>query len=906
MALRKNFFLIKPAISKDEQTRVITQAEEIVHHRFIILSKKIKFGKKINWQTNFAGKSWPMEPYEEFRNNNYDFDSEKYIGDIKLPWELNKHLYFQELAKAYLVTQEEKYLREFIEQINDWIEKNPYEVGVNWTEGLIACHRATSWIIALDAFETELDPQLLKKIRNSLYEHALFIEKTYEFTSRASNHLIGELCAQILLSSRFPEFIDSQKRLDFAITNLEEELGKQVYPDGVDYEMSTSYQRVILEFLFLPLVLAKREKLKLPDSIWQKAEKMTEFMMHMTQPNGLLQPISDADGARVFVLGNDINDFRPHLALAAWLFGQPDFNYVSEEKIDQIACFLSKAELSELNKLKADPPKATSIAFKEGGYWISRQNWSRDSSSWLFFDCGHIGMGEWNKEIPVGVHGHSDTLNFGLAIGKETFLTDNGSYSYTTERPFHLYFRSSVAHNVALVDNQDQNLIDPKPWLARQHAKPQNAKHVFLKDIDYLRGEHTGYLRLKEKIVVKREILHFKDDGFIIIKDTFKGTGSHRITENFHLAPGLKIEKDNDGFIVKGKKRKLQISCHDAKVSTSLGRTNPVEGWYSPTYGTKEKSTVLKFSFSIKAPKSKYFVLSWGKKPANPEVIFQKTLAKLQLPRVLMLATNDLSADPGVQKEASSLVHSGFEVSVLTFTTENHRKFYSHAYNIDHFEFEPFSPFKNIRHQIGSFLIRIYYNSPRIMKLMNSLGKLKKKLRITTLFMIEYDTNEAIGNKPIVRESKPERNIIAKIFLGVNYFYDLNQKLSKAGIEKKPDIIHAHDFDTLLAGYLIKRKTGAKLIYDQGKSWYPKEILSSKVLTWVISLFNKRIANKVDAVISPEKTVSTQAEFVKKHHNGLLFNLGAMLKKKKNPPLLASRRNIVKLYADLMRKEQDE
>jgi len=860
MALRKNFLLTKSAISEAERLKMIARADDIVNHQFNILSKSIKFGQKINWQTNFAGKSWPMEPYEEFRNNNYDFDSEKYIGDIKLPWELNKHLYFQDLAKAYLITQNKKYAREFTEQINDWIDQNPYEVGVNWIEGLIACHRATSWIIALDAFEEELDPQLLKKIKNCLYEHALFIEKTYEFTHRASNHLIGELCGQILLSLKFPEFNNSKGRLDFAIINLTKELETQVYPDGVDYEMSTSYQRVILEFLYLPLILEKRKLVKLPREIIETTEKMTEFMMHMTQPNGLLQPISDADGARVFILGNDINDFRPHLALAAWIFNRPDFKFVSDGKIDQVAWFLSKAELAELNKLKADPPRATSIAFKKGGYWISRQNWSKDAS-WLFFDCGYMGMGPWPSDLPVGVHGHSDLLNFGLALGGETFLTDNGSYAYTTERPFHLYFRSSVAHNVALVDKQDQNLIDPKPWIARQHTKPQNAKHIFLKDVDYISGEHTGYLRLKEQIVVKREILHFKNDGFIIIKDTFEGTGPHRITENFHLAPGLKIEKARSGFIAKGRKRKLQISCYDtAKASTSFGRTGPVDGWYSPTYGEKVKSAVLKFSFSIKAPESKYFVLSWGSEISDPEGIFQETLAKLQLPRVLMLVTNDLSADPRVQKEASSLVHSGFEVSVLTFIAENHHKFYSHAYSIDHLEFKHFSPLKNIRHQIGRFLIRIYYNSPRIMKFMNSLGKLKKKLRITTLFMIEYDTNEAIGNKPIARESKPKKNIIAEVFLGLNYYYDLNQKLSKAGIEKKPDIIHAHDLDTLLAGYLIKRKTGAKLVYDSHELWTKQGMPLPRIIIRLMGFLERFLIRKIDAIISVNDSIIASLE----------------------------------------------
>jgi len=858
-----NAYLLFPAeCSLAEAKKIIGEADRILEHRFEVLSKKIKFGKRINWHTDFSGKSWPREPYLEFRANNYDFDSKNYIGDIKLPWELNKHLYLQDLAKAYLATYDEKYTQEFIDQIEDWFKENPYEVGVNWTEGLIASHRVLSWIIALGAFvqSKKINDEFLGKISNSIYQHALFIEKTYEFCGRASNHLLGELCAQIVISTVFPEFEGSKKRLKDATDNLKKELKLQVYRDGVDYEMSLSYQRVILEFLYLPLILEKRKLVKLPREINKTAEKMTEFMMHMIQPNGLLQPVSDADGARVFVLGQDINDFRPHLALAAWLFERADFKYVSEGKTDEIAWFLSKDELSKLNKIIPEAPARTSVAFKEGGYWISRRNWSKDSS-WLFFDCGFMGMGKWPPEMPVGLHGHSDILNFGLALGQETFITDNGSYAYTTERSFHLYFRSARAHNTPIVDGQDQNIIEPKPWLVRQVALPQKAKNIFLKDLDYLSGEHTGYSRLKEKIIVRRELIHFENDGFIIIKDTFKGTGSHRITENFHLAPGLKIAKKSHGFVAKSQKRKLQISCfNNFKISASSGRINPVEGWYSPTYGVKEKSTVLKFSFSIKAPQSKYFVLSWGEKISDPEIIFQKTLTKLQLPRVLMLVTNDLSADPRVQKEASSLANSGFEVSALTFITENHHKFYSQDYDINHLEFEPFSPLKNIRHRIGRFLIRIYYNNPRIMKLMNSLGKLKKKLRITTLFMIDYDTNEAIGNKPTIQESKPQRNIITKIFLGLNYFYDLNQKLSQAGIEKKPDVIHAHDLDTLLAGYLIKRKTGAKLIYDSHELWTKQGMPLPGIIIKFMGFLERYLIRKIDAIISVNDSIIESIE----------------------------------------------
>ena len=803
-----------------ENTRVLKEAENILRHQFFILGKSIKFGKKINWHANFAGKSWPKEPYAEFRSNNYDFENpKKYIGDIKLPWELNKHLYFQDLAKAYLISKDEKYAQEFVAEIEDWLANNPYEIGVNWTEGLVASHRVISWIIGLAAFikSNKINQSFIKKISSSIYQHALFIEKTYEFCGRASNHLIGELCTQILLSIIFPEFKGSKQRLKNAINHLKRELELQVYDDGVDYEMSLSYQRIILEFLYLPLILQKRRLIELPRKIAKAAEKMTEFMMHMTQPNGMHQPISDADGARVFVLGNDINDFRPHLALSAWLFNRPDFKYVSENKIEQIAWFLSKDELSQLDKMREETPKETSMAFKEGGYWISRQNWSKDSS-WLFFDCGYMGMGEWNKEIPVGVHGHSDILNFGLTIGKETFLTDNGSYSYTTERPFHQYFRSSIAHNVVLVDGQDQNIIDPKPWLAYQQALPQNPEHYFTNEIDYIAGEHTGFLRLPGEIVHRREVMHFKNKDLIILKDSFLGNGRHKISENFHLSPGLKIKKENGGFTIRGNKNLNLKSLSKTHASIIIGKTKPVEGWYSPTFGQKIAAPMLKFDFEIDCPSSHYFLLSWGENKQVSESavkLFEESYAKLRKPRVLILVTNDLPSDSRVRKEALLISQAGFEVKILAFSLlSSEHTFSSKNYEVCYFAYTPFAPWENLKHWLGRKIMGIYFKNKYFSLIISPMGNIRRYSRSLTLSMIDNDINQPIDIIPSKIEPPKKVSLKTQSLSGkIHYWFYVNRKYLQKSLDWHPDEIHVYGFGSLAAGYFAKKKLKVKMIY---------------------------------------------------------------------------------------------
>lgn len=861
-------------ISNQEKKRVFKEAQKTLNHHFEVLSKTIKFPKEIDWHTNFSGKSWPMEPFLEFRANNYDFNSKSYISDIKLPWEFNKHLYFQDLAKAYLLTKDEKYTREFIYELEDWLKNNPYKMGVNWTEGLIVSHRMISWVISLSVFESspEVSKEFLKKIHDSLYQHALFIEETYEFCPRASNHLLGEFCAQIILSVLFPNFDNSKKRLKDAIEKLQEELELQVYADGVDYEQSISYQRVILEFLYLPLILAKRKLVKLPQSIWDKAEKMTEFLMHMTQPNGFMQPISDADGARVFLLGNDINDFRPHLALASWLFDRGDFKFVSSGCDEEIKWFLNSKEYEALENIECVKPKKMSVAFGEGGYWVLRNGWSKDST-WLFFDCGYMGMGKWPKNLLIGVHGHSDILNFGLCVEGETILTDNGSYAYTTERPFHQYFRSSCSHNIALIDGQDQNVIENKPWLAFQHALPQNAKHYFSDKVDYISGEHTGYQRLPNQVMPRREIMFFKAENFIILKDTFFTQGHHSVTELFHLMPKLKVSQNSNGYKIKGQRSWLEIQAffpfQNQRIS---GKSNPPEGWYAPTFGTKIKSHVLKFKTEIKGNTELFFLFNWGNKNLSKSSvvqIFNETYESLRQPRVVMLVTNDLRNDPRVQKEAQSIALTGFDTLVVGVSlVEDYKKVLLKNCKVSIVNYRPFSIIKPLRHYVGHKIMAIYYKMPRFGNfIMSILGHVKNNIRSKVIDLIDNDINQPLEKKSsmvsgneIIQKKQKMPNFLVLVLKAIFYYYSLNKLMIREALTFEPDIVHAHDLDTLLAGYLIKKQTGAKLVYDSHEIWTKQGMPIPKIFIWCMSLLEKKLIKKVDALISVNESIINELE----------------------------------------------
>jgi len=626
--------LIK-SLFPDSCNLTIQKANLACEHIFDLLgSGPTNIGNPIDWMTNFAGRSWLYEYYQDLNSKLFqnDFQNENYIGDVKLPWELNKHLHFVDLGKAYWLTGEEKYAKEFITQLLSWIKDNPFKMGVNWTANLIVAQRVISWIFAFNLFlhSPHFDERVLVEFLKSLLLHGRYIPSHFEFAPKASNHLIGNVCGLFMLGFIFPEFKESKKWRETSLNILYEQVAKQVYNDGVDYEQSTSYHRYVIEFCLIPIILCLINNIQLSKEFMVKIEKMLEFIMHILKPNGHVPPISDADGARVFNFNNlHINDHRSYLALGALIFNRGDFKEVAGDNFEEILWFFGADGFQKYQEIKKHLPKEDSKAFYDGGYFVMRNGWEKDSLH-LFFDCGHIGMGNWDDES-YATHGHSDLLNFGLYAYGQTFITDIGSYTYTGSKKWHDYFRSSKGHNLIIIDNEDQSILTTT-WAIKNRARPLSPEWFSSPSFDYVSGAHTGYRRLSLPIIHLRKILFIKPIYWIII-DNIEGEGEHIIESYFHIFPDCKVNLKNQVCHVEGTKAGLcifPIFLTEVKGKIIQGLTEPIEGWYSYDYGQKEPAPVLKYSTKSICPTTIYTVLYPYKNKANELVGVEKIIATNQ------------------------------------------------------------------------------------------------------------------------------------------------------------------------------------------------------------------------------------------------------------------------------------
>ena len=611
----------------ESHKETLRRADLACRHVVAVLgSGETWLGDPINWWSDFKGGTWAYGDYEELNATLYgnDFQGERYIGDIKLPWELNKHAHFLELAKAYWLTSDERYAEALLGQLDDWIARNPFLMGVAWTQNLIVAQRAIAWALALQAVRQSpaLTPLRLIRILRSLYQHARYIPARFEFAERASNHLFGNASGLAALALAFPEFREAAEWRATALQVIEAELAKQVYPDGVQYEQSVGYHRYVVEFCLLPWLLSGDGRSPYSDAARQTVRRMLDVLLHMTQPTGRVQPISDADGARAWRFNHhSINDPRALLNLGAALFQDQRLKCGMEGNSEDVLWWLGPEGMRRWEAMPAQAP-VCSAAFPDGGYFVLRENW-RPDALWAFFDCGHIGMGDWPDEASVGTHGHSDLLTFGLAAGGETLLTDIGSYTYTGSKPWHDYFRSARGHNVLVVDGQDQSVLTTT-WALRERARPREVRWRFSEAADFVTGAHDGYRRLPSPVIHRRSLLLLRTERRLIVRDDLEGQSAHTIDALFHGMPTVTFQPTDcpDVWRIRGAKARITASflagsplkeqSGQNHYRVAMGESDPIDGWYAEDYGVKEPAPVLHVSFQGTCALRLYTVLEVG------------------------------------------------------------------------------------------------------------------------------------------------------------------------------------------------------------------------------------------------------------------------------------------------------
>lgn len=563
---------------------IINSADKICKHEFNLLGSGEKFlGEKLQWDKDFkTGFKWYNEFYKDIKivdlSNN---------ADVKIPWELSRCQHIFTIGKAYWITKNEKYALEFKNQIEDWIHKNPVEMSVNWTCAMDVAIRAVNWICGYFFFKGSsiINHSFWIEFNKLLYLHGRFIYRNLENEGKYNgNHYISDLAGLIWIGIYFDDFIVDDREcksnpkewLKFAIEEFESEMKKEVNEDGTDYESSTSYHRLVTELFLFTTILCNKNNIHFSKDYMIKLEKMCEFIMNITKPNGLAPLIGDVDDGRFIISSNYFDwvrrDFRHILSVAGEYFNRNDFRNVGKEfKEDSLWIMGSLKNVTEKIELK-------SKEYSRGGYYILRNN-----KICCVIRCGELSCrGE-------GGHSHNDQLSFELNVNGEDFVIDPGTYLYTADYKMRNLYRSTKMHNTLHIDGFEQNDFEQNDLF---YMKEQSfAKCKVFNDTTFS-GEHYGY---KEKCGVIHERRISLENDKLIINDTLIGDKiNNNIYVNFVLDYDVEVKKQEKG---------LQLIKNDVRLILEFENSYLVEKNYiSYGYGQKLDSKKI----AIKLDKNKF------------------------------------------------------------------------------------------------------------------------------------------------------------------------------------------------------------------------------------------------------------------------------------------------------------
>jgi hypothetical protein len=467
--------------------------------------------------------------------------------------------------------------------VEDWIGQNPPQLGVNWACTMEVSIRAVNWLWGYHYFKDS--PSLTDDFRleflKSLLIHGRHIKRNLEWSETlTTNHYLSNLAGLIYLGVLLPEFKEAQHWRELGLKELEKEISKQVYPDGVDFEASIPYHRLAIELFLSPLLLCQINGIPISDQVLDHLEKMIEFVMYYTKPDGTAPMIGDNDNGRLHRLkvwsepDREWVDHRYLLAIGAVMFEREDFAQAAGDQWEEAFWLLGLSALEFKKRVdtigSSEVLRPGSKAFRDAGIYIMR-----GEDVYLIVDAGGVGQNGY------GGHAHNDTLSFEFFAHGHTWIVDPGTYVYTADYEARHAFRSTAFHNTLMINGVEQHPCDSRhPFRMIDHQKPRILKWAHGSERDELVAQFTSSQRKLKGIVHRRSFVLDTRSKSLHICDEVEGLKDGSFT--FFLQTPAQVSLD-------GCVAHLSIGVSSLQISTSYGNWELTEGWLSKGYGQRSR-----------------------------------------------------------------------------------------------------------------------------------------------------------------------------------------------------------------------------------------------------------------------------------------------------------------------------
>ena len=477
--------LSKVTISSGEQK----WADDAMGHSFFVLKgyqPSFNYGKDINWEF------WPVK-------------------DDELRWQLHRTKWWIPMGKAYRVSGDEKYAKEWFFQYMDWIIKNPLlilsddkKLKLSKADSATVDNMRYAWraLEVTDRLESQIPlfayfissanftPEFLTQFLVNYHRHAEYVMDHY---SREGNHLLSEAERVLSAGAFFPEFNDAQEWRKSGMAILNKQINVQVYDDGFQNELDFGYHLITLASFVngFEIALLNGFEKEFPMTYLNTIHKMGIAVMNVAYPNYHLPCFSDG---RLEATSDMIRIFK---RLSKLFPDDQQFAYMATEG--------KKGEL----------PSYLSNGFKTAGFYIFRDGWKADATIMVV-----------KAGPPATWHNQPDNGTFELYIKGRNFFPDAGSYIYGGDAEVwkqRNWFRQTMVHKTLTLNNANIKTMDSKCLLWNVDG-----------NIEKLVVENQSYTDLKH-----RRTVFFVNKSFFVIVDEAIGTATGNVGIHYQLIEGL-------------------------------------------------------------------------------------------------------------------------------------------------------------------------------------------------------------------------------------------------------------------------------------------------------------------------------------------------------------------------------
>lgn len=406
------------------------------------------------------------------------------VPDVLPLWEFNLHYfeYIIPIAYQYNRTQNRDYYDFIKEAILGWIANNNKYHESAWHPYTISM-RIPNWLIAfelcVDLFAD--DREFQNVVWKSIFDQYTALKERIEYWI-LGNHYFENLKCLVICSLVFRKSNEYNKYVSLLL----KELSEQILTDGVHFELSLMYHKIIIEDLIRLVFFLRTYSCKEVDDLLYFINIMISALYSLE-----------------FGLGRT-----------------PLFNDAADNVSKPSKELLMVVE----KELSIVPDKMNN--FIESGYF--KRYGDRYS---LIFDAGKIG-----PDYQPG-HAHCDCLSFELSFDNIPLFVNAGTYQYQgKDRSF---FRSTRAHNTFMVGDREQSDL----WGEHRAGNRISCVKAEYSDTELL-GRYKSFRGDKFVRKIDARTKH------IYISDSVETSSSENVCSYLRIAPDHIVEKRSNQIYI--------------------------------------------------------------------------------------------------------------------------------------------------------------------------------------------------------------------------------------------------------------------------------------------------------------------------------------------------------------------